>query len=194
MKAKLGGSWMVTLPLVVLAVAYVMFVYLPGRKALAELQTQIENKRQVLDRSRLQLQAIVPTQLSLSRAEQYVAQWEKAAPHISDTSALFGMIHELANDSNLVTTRFDPDPPVKRDTLTQIPVSFDVSGSFADLFDFLTKLESLPIRIWVEMLKVNSTGKNTQPGEKIAVAIKLVVFTSNSENSDYVKHAEQPIN
>ena len=135
----------------------------------------------------------MPTQLSVSRAEQYTAKWEKTAPCIRDTSALYGMIHELANDSNLVTTRFDPEPPVKRDTISQIPLSFDVSGSFADLYGFLTKLESLPIRTWVESLKLTSTGKDTKNGEKISVALKLVVFTSNSENSDYVKHAEQPI-
>jgi hypothetical protein len=39
-----------------------------------------------------------------------------------------------------------------------------------------------------------STGKNAKAGEKIAVELKLVVFISNSENSDYVRHAEQPIN
>ena len=55
MKLNRGGSWMVTLPVAVLAAAYVMLVYLPGRKAIAELQTQIESKRQILERSRLQL-------------------------------------------------------------------------------------------------------------------------------------------
>ena len=39
------GNWIVTLPLAAAAVAYVMLGFLPGRKAIGELQQQVQQKQ-----------------------------------------------------------------------------------------------------------------------------------------------------
>ena len=190
MKLKLGGSWIVTLPVVVLAAAYFMLVYLPQRKMIAELQQQVETKRQTLEQARIQVQSVVPTQARLSGAQQYIAKWEKTVPCPSDTSVLYAMIHQLLDDNKLAATRFDPEPPVKHDSITQFPISMEVNGSFADVYSFLDWLELMPLRIWVESLKISANGRHTKDGERIAADIKLVVFAGNFEKSDYVKHSE----
>ena len=42
------GSWLVTIPMVAIAVVQITFVYFPGRRAVAELRKDIEHKQRVI--------------------------------------------------------------------------------------------------------------------------------------------------
>lgn len=194
MKPHRVGSWFVTLPVAALGLAYLWFGFLPGHKAIAELREQVKSKQQLLEQSQLQGQAAAAIRQTLADTRAYVQKWRPASQSVQNTPALCGSIHQLACDAHLTTTRFDPQPPQKRDSFSQVPINIQAIGTFAGVYGFLTQLEGLPFRVWVDSVSLTMPEKLGQDAGKIAADIKLVVFINNPESSDYVNPAARPIN
>jgi Tfp pilus assembly protein PilO len=172
------------------AVAYVVLVFVPGHKAIMELRARIVAKRsQVLQVGSL-ASAIELSKKDLARAKACIAAWDANAPNEKDLAVLFGRINELAKAAGAVNTRFEPEPVRRRERLVEIPLSIGLLGSFGQIEAFVHSLERLPATIWVDSVKIAST-KDAEP---VQGEVRLVVFTANSENSDYVKLAGKPIN
>jgi Tfp pilus assembly protein PilO len=188
-KGGSNGKW-VLVALGAAAVAYVLLVLAPNHRAIMELRELILVKRgQVLQGAGIAL-AIETSKKDLARAKACIAAWDTNAPKEKDRAVLFGKINELAKTAGVVSTRFEPEPVTRRDRLVEIPLTIGVTGSFAQIEAFLYSLERLPVTSWVDSLKLAS-GKD---GHSVTGEIKVVIFTVNSEISDYVKVAEKPIN
>ena len=190
MKAKSSGP-IILASLGAATVAYVALLYLPGRKAIAETRSQIEMKRREVANAVLLAPTLAQTRADLARAKDRIAAWESKTTDSRGMAVLFGRINELVKASGAVTPRFDPDRERRRQRIVEIPLSIGVAGTFGQIQEFLRALEGLSTTIWIESLKMTAVGKD---GGSVQVEIKLVVFTDNSENSDYAKHSTQPIN
>lgn len=189
MKSKPSGL-VVLVALGAAAVAYVMLVFLPGHKVIVGMREQIETKRRQVVLSGTAEAAIAATQKDLARAKACIAAWDSKSPSDKDLAGLFGRINELVRDSGAVNTRFEPEPVRRRERLIEIPLSIGLLGSYSQIDRFISSLEGLPATIWVETAKI-AAGKD---GAIVQGEVRLVVFTVNSDKSDYVKVAGKPIN
>jgi Tfp pilus assembly protein PilO len=181
------SSWVVTLSLAAMAVAYLTLLWMPGYRAVQALREQVEAKRMFIGQSTGLSAALFKVQKELDRAEATAARWEKVAPRKRDIPRLYGKIDAAAKDAHLAIARFDPQPFVTYEKLQEIPITMSCSGTFAQIFSFLRKIEGLPTTIWVESMRLeraSSTTKNVQ------CEVNLVVFSDNSQNSDYAKHSD----
>ena len=181
------SSWTVTLPLAAIAVAYVSLVWLPGRRAIREVQDQVETKRQFVTQATGLSQALALSQRELDKAEVVVARWEQAAPRKRAIPALYGKINALAKDAGLAIARFDPQPFVVHEKIEEIPIAVGCSGRFAQVFDFLRGIEMLPATVWVESIRLEKTDKDAKD---VRCELDLVVFSDNPQSSDYAKRAD----
>jgi Tfp pilus assembly protein PilO len=181
------SSWSVTLPLAAIALAYVSLVWLPGRRAIREVQDQVETKRQFVAKAADLPQALALSQRELDKAEAVVARWEKAAPRKRSIPALYGKINALAKDAGLAVARFDPQPFVVHEKVREIPIVVNCSGRFGQVFEFLRTVETLSATVWVESIKLEKTDKDAKD---VRCELNLVVFSDNPRSSDYTKHAE----
>jgi Tfp pilus assembly protein PilO len=172
------------------AVAYVVLVFVPGHKAIAQMREQIETKRRQVVLSGTSGAAIETTRKDLARAKACIAAWDAKSPSVTDLAALFGRINALVKSSGAINTRFEPEPVRRRERLIEIPLSIGLLGSYPQIDQFLCSLEGLPATLWVDSAKIVAM-KN---GATVHGEIRLVVFTVNSDNSDYVKVAGKPIN
>jgi Tfp pilus assembly protein PilO len=172
-------------------VAYAMLLYVPNHKAIAETRRQIETKRQEVAQATMLASTLALAKKDLARAKEPIAAWNSTTTDARQMALLFGRINDLVKSSGAVTTRFDPERERRRQRIVEIPLSLGIAGTFAQIQEFLRSLERLPTTIWIESLKMAVAGKD---GSSILAEIKLVVFTGNSENSDYVKYSTQPIN
>ena len=187
MKTKVHrGSWIVTVPLAAASIAYIMLVFLPGRRAIGEARDQIEQKQDYITRA-AGLPALRAAQQALEKTQAYNTTWEEHAPAQGRLSALYGRIHALAEAAGTTTTRFDPEPLVSYDNLLQIPLVVGCTGSFAQVCEFLRGLEGLQATIWMESVDLEHL---VGVGESITCELNLVVFVDNPEISDYAKHSE----
>jgi len=181
------GSWIVTIPLVGAALAYLLLFFLPGRRAVGELKEQIETKREYIKKSAGLAKALLAVQQQLGKAEAYNTRWLEHAPARRDLAALYGRINQLAWSSGTVVTRFDPERIRARAKLQEIPLSMGCMGSFRQIYEFLRSLETLPQEIWVKELSLE---KRDTPKGFVTCELSLAVFADNPEDSDYVKHSE----
>ncbi len=171
------SSWIVTLSLAAIAVVYMTIVWMPGRKAILEMQSQIDAKRTFLTQSTTQSAALLGIQKELDRTKTVVTQWENAAPKKKNLAKLFGTIDSLAKDAHLAVSRFDPQPFVLHEKLREIPLAIKCSGSFAEIFNFIRQVESLPVALWVDSLRIE---RPSQDGKNTECEVSLVVFSNNS--------------
>ena len=175
------GDWLLTIPLAAAAVAYVVFVFLPGRRATGELNEQIDSKQETIDQAQCLHQGLLDTQKEVDKTKDYTSQWVERAPSRGELSLLHAKIRELAVAAGTTITRFDPERAQIHGFLREIPLSVGCSGEFAQVFKFLRGLESLPPTIWINELVLEKM--NTTEGH-VSCELELVVFTNNPENSD----------
>ena len=181
------GSWFLTLPLAAAAVAYIAFSFLPNRRATGKAREQIRQKQDFVVQAGSLAEVLRSVEEQLEESQSYNAAWEQHAPIERELSALYGKIHELARSAGTNITRFDPEPPVRYERISFVPLAVGCDGSFADICGFLEALEGLPPAIWVNELDVSRTGRVEEP---VACLLALAVFTLNPENSDYVDRSE----
>jgi Tfp pilus assembly protein PilO len=175
------SSWMLTMLPAAVAVAYVVFAFLPGRRAIADLRDQVAQKQNYVGQFEDVAKALAAAERELERTQTYTKAWKQRAPTDEDRSALYGRINALAKQADTVTTRFDPKPVNPHSHVRELPLTMACSGTFAQVHEFLRSLESLPVAIWVESLVIKRTGET---GGCVTCETSLLVFTDNPENSD----------
>jgi len=181
------GSWLVTLPLALLAVGYLMLFYLPGRRAISRATDQVEERRQVLDQSTGLLGVIHVAQQETGKADRFVRQWEANCPPIAELSQLYGEIYALAEAAGAGVTRFDPEAIVRGERIVKIPLKMGCQGRFEQLFAFLAGLEGLRYEVWITDLRMERVAEDR---ENTSCELSLLVFAGNSGNSDYVEQTD----
>ena len=187
MSKQLGrGSWLVTVPLAASALAYMVFLYVPTRSVIAELEEQIATRQEYLAH-------VAPLSASAAFAQEELRgtlahnrRWIQSSPAPGEMSHFYARIHELAGGAGAVITRFDPDKPVYHQLIRETPLSIGVTGTFADVFRFLQGVESLGEEVWVNYIVMEKpAGRQDSEGR-----VNLAVFSVNSDISDYVEHSD----
>jgi len=176
------GNWIVTLSIIAAAAIYLTLVWLPGRRTIKAMQAQLGNKQQFIDQATDMPTALVAAQRELQENEAAVAQWENAAPRRKELPTLYGDINALAKDAGLAITRFDPQPFQTHEQIREIPLTIGCTGTFAQVFDFLREVESMPATIWSKLLRIE---KIEGTRGDVQCELDLVIFSNNPQNSDY---------
>jgi Tfp pilus assembly protein PilO len=181
------SSWLVTLPLAAIAVAYLALVWSPGRKAIKQTREQVADKQKVVAQSADLSAKLISAQQELEKDEAVVRRWEEAAPKKRDIPGFCGKITALAKTAHLEVTRFDPQPAIIHEKLQQIPMAMTCMGTFAQVYEFLRAIEAVPTTIWVESMRLEKTALNKKG---IQCELNLAVFSNNPQNSDYARHSD----
>jgi hypothetical protein len=181
------GSWIVTLPLGVIAAAYIMGVYLPNHRVIGELRRDAAEKQDFIDEAAQTNTAIGSGKRTLEKTLAYTTAREQLAPHEKEMSLLYGRIHEAARAAGASPSRFDPQAVAAFDTFRRTKVVVGCSGSFLQIYEFLRRLEGMPAAIWVDSVRIDKKGDS---GGEIGCEVDLAIFADNSESSGYAKHMD----
>jgi Tfp pilus assembly protein PilO len=176
------NSWIVIVPVAVIAAAYVYCFYLPGRKAIADLRDQIRAKHDFVMDSEQSTRSLRAGKEELEKTEAYVATCRRCTPEEKDLGDILGMIHVSAGKAKVRVTRFDPQPATSYERLRRVPVTVGLVGQFGDIHQFLANLEAMPRYIWVSSVKMDVDAKS---GKEVVGEISVVIFVSNSDGSGY---------
>jgi Tfp pilus assembly protein PilO len=176
------GSWLVTIPLVAIAVIHIMFVFFPGRKVISQLRMEIESRQLYISNAGNVSAKLAAAQQDLLEAKSYIEKWRHAAFIVHRLPVLYGNINNLSKQAGTAITRFEPQMFLELGLIRQIPIHMACTGTIAKIHEFIRSLESLPQTIWLDSLKYQKSGQN---GENVLCEINLVVFSDNPKNSDY---------
>jgi Tfp pilus assembly protein PilO len=176
------GSWLVTIPLVAIAVIHIVFVFFPGRNVITRLRAEIESRQLYISNADGISAALAAAQQELLEARTYIENWQRTALMVHRLPVLYGNINNISNRAGTGTTRFEPQMLIEMGLIRQIPIHMACTGTFAQIHEFIRSLESLPQTIWIDSLQFNKTGQN---GGNVLCEIDLVVFSDNPKISNY---------
>ncbi|MFW5693434.1 MAG: type 4a pilus biogenesis protein PilO [Thermoguttaceae bacterium] len=186
-RTPVRGSWIITVAIAAGAVAYVLLVFLPGRQTARELESQIAERQECLAHAQSIGTALAAAEEELRLARQYRDRWRQGAPSATHLSDLYARIHQLEKQSGVRTTRFDPQPIVPKESITEVPVSIGWVGTFGDVCRLLHGLERIPAAIWVQKIHIE---KAAGTAKHVQCQADLVIFADNREKSDYAEKSD----
>lgn len=174
-------SMIATVLAAVASIAYVFFVFLPGQKAIGELRRELTEKQQyIIDADRLS-QAIEQVEHDFDAGRQFTTQWKEAAPSESELAAMLGRITEETRASGSTIVRLDRRPISRLETIWYVPVVLECRGSFAEVFELVRRVESLPQDVWITDLHLE---RGSEDAEAVHAELVLTIFADNSEKLD----------
>ncbi len=176
------GSWLVTIPLVAIALIHIVFVFFPGHKAITQLRREIEYRQQYINNAVDASAALNAAKQDLADVKSYVDNWRHVAATVHRLPVLYGHINNLSKQAGTTTTLFEPQVIVQLGLIRQIPIHMACTGTFAQNYEFIRSIESLPQVIWIDTLRFDKARQN---GENISCEINLVVFSDNPKISNY---------
>lgn len=177
------GSWLVTIPLVAIAVVHITFVFIPGHRAVAQLRKEIEYRQRNINDIKNVSTALADARQELGAVKSYIDNWRQSASSVHRLPVLYGNINKLSKQAETTTTRFEPQLIVELQRIRQIPINMACTGTFAQLYEFVRSLECLPQTIWINSLRFNKDGQN---GGNILCEINLVIFSDHLNISNYI--------
>lgn len=169
-----------------LAVLYTIFVFLPAQRKVAALQVKKgELMQYVANRTKIGDQIEQANQRH-QQALRMTAAWQEHAPEATELGRMLSSITQHARQAEVTLQRFDPQPQQPLKSLIQQPISVALEGSFAQVFDFLHRIESLPHRVWISNLTLSVSSED---GETLRAEMTLTIFADLAENSESAKSA-----
>jgi Tfp pilus assembly protein PilO len=174
-------SWLITALLASLAVAYVTFVFVPAQAKISKLRGGLNERRQHI----LQAQGLVlPVEQmakQVVKTRQISDQWRAAAPSHAELAETFAQLTAEAKTAGVSLERLDPRPPEEMQVLSQHAVTVQFRGQFAQVFDFLGRVEQLPGSVWTTHLRL--AGSESSPAT-LQGELTLTIFVDRTGSAD----------
>jgi Tfp pilus assembly protein PilO len=174
-------TWLVTVPIALGASAYVWFVFLPGKRAIAELNGELETKQMFAASAGRTAAAIRQLETLSQDTQAYATEHRLPSASSADMARLYGAIAEAMREAGVRTTRFAPEPAVKYDQMQRTPVRVGCVGSFDEVSALLSQLEQLPYRVWIESVTMQP---EREDGKAVRCEATLGIFVDNSVSSN----------
>ena len=169
-------QWLVPAAILGVAAAYLLLVYLPGRRAVSDLRKELETKQQPVATAGAVVAALATCDRELNETQAFVNDWKKKNSAEHGMTSLFAEIHRLAKQAGVTPVRFEPHATQTLETLQRGSLSLACTGTYPQIHDFLFRVERLPHSLWVESVQVKKSGETT---ENVLAEVSLVVFTGN---------------
>jgi Tfp pilus assembly protein PilO len=174
-------TWMITALLAALAVSYVIFIFLPMQRSIRTLRSELQEKRQHVLQGQSLTAPILRSRQQLAETKEVCLQWQAAAPSAGELAQHFARITQQAKAAAVTVGRFEPQPAVEMQMLSQHNVTVHFQGSFAQTFDFLARLEQLPGTVWFRDMRLTG-GDEKQPG--LQGELTLTIFVDRADYAD----------
>jgi len=180
--SALPKSSAVTAALAVGSLCYVLAIFLPAQRTIANLRRELREKQQhVLQSDRLTI-PLRQSEEKLNVVEDFTRREKDHLPNAHELSKSLGLISEQAKLAGAVVRRFDPQPTTSLETLQILPVELSLEGSYLQVFEFVQRLEKLPLAIWVKRMHFGEI--EGKPGS-LTTELTLTIFGEFAEQADF---------
>lgn len=178
---KAKPAWLLAVAAGAAVVAYVLLVFVPGERARAALNDELDQKHQfVIDCHNTEAQ-IAEAETELQRTQSFIAAWHASSPSEARLAHVFVDITRHAESAGVDIVRFEPHGIERMEFLERVPVEMACEGNFLQLFTFLGNLESLSPDFWITQMKIDTVATG---GERLRCELSLAFFADRREISD----------
>jgi len=159
---KLSRSKKITILVVLnIVIAGLLFQFLikPAMASIGGLEGQLMELRGQIDENRRIASDIPRFQAEKEELEKRLNEAVAQLPNEKEIPNLIDSISKAGNESGLTVSLFEPRPEVSKGFYAEVPVSMDVSGTYASLFDFCDQVSKLSRIVNITGIKVSSGGQ-----------------------------------
>lgn len=174
------GSWLITAPLMALAVAYFFLVFRPVRGEITALKLELQSVTDFTSEAQAKVARVHTMRQAVERADKYLVECREGLPRSSDVGAVYGRISSLADAAQLTVSRFAPGSPTDLAAIRTVPLELLCRGTFEEIWALLEGLENLDDVVWVEKAEIET---RQDKSEELQLELILVVFVGRGENS-----------
>jgi len=175
------NSWIITVAIAAGTVGYLTLLFSPGMRGIAGLRQELRTKQDFVG----QAERLRPTTFKLHQDSTAVAKYnEEWAARIikpAELSRLYGELNGLIKDSGASTARFEPLTPEPYASFRKLPVKLGIEGSFVQLQNVVSRIESLAAFVWIEEIKIEGSQESGRPTK---AELTLGMFVDNPKKSD----------
>lgn len=162
------------------AVAYALLVFVPMQQSIAGTHRQLRDQRAQIVQSLTLVQRIRELEEQFAATEQFNLAWQNKAPASQHVASVFADVIRHAKESGAEVMSLSPQAERPLETISRIPVSLTVEGSYHSLHALLACLEGMTGVVWVDEIQLQPKEKGAS---RLACTIKLVIFSKRSEIS-----------
>lgn len=165
--------------LVLATIGAVIFVFLglvfrPLRKSATFHREEVANKRMEITKTMELIPKFTELKTERERVQEYIDTQAVLLPKSAEIARVLGSITTIAAESNIRILDFTPQPRRAHKAIGQTKLSLKASGQFAQIHEFVNRLEQLAPAIWIRTLTLN----RIEDGAAVSTEISLVIFSS----------------
>src|SRR5437764_6815604 len=174
------NSWFITIPVLAVSLAFVFWFYRPTQTQIRDMQAELQENEATVAAATSLPADIERTNRELATTRAFVSAWRQTATG-RKLAAVCGDLAGLITAAGAKATKLEPEPAVRYQYLTKVPLTLACEGTFPQIHRVLHQLEQMPQTIWVEDLRIVREGKDTAT---VSCLLKLVIFTGQSNLAD----------
>ena len=149
-----------------------------------ELKGDFEKKSNDLARARQSVADLPRFQAEFAALHE---RYEMAAELLPTDKEMPGVLRRLTlagQQCGIQFESFRPDPEVRKDHYTEVPIQLKIVGGYHQVGQFLAEVANMPRIMKVSNLQVNTNPKaNDDPGMTTACDLVITVYTLNPEGA-----------
>ncbi|WP_273845752.1 type 4a pilus biogenesis protein PilO [Rubrobacter calidifluminis] len=152
---------------VLVVVAYYVFLLGPARSRYARLQRQHSSKQAELARLESSVAHLNRVKQQSPRIQRQLLQLDKRLPNSPQIPTLLVQLQEISRASGVTQLSIkpgSPEPPVGGGDFSRIPITMSFEGSYDQMQDFYTRLLNLARLVSVTQVTYQPAGGTTGAG------------------------------
>ena len=146
-----------------MVVAFIFVIFLPGKKACAEIKREIADANKSIQEIPLRVAEVESLKKEIRKRQDYLKETDRLMPVDADLHAVIRQVAYLARNSNLDDGPLKPQPSIQHETYRVIPYQLSFTGDFRGIATFLHGLESQDRLFTVEEFDLTSRDES-RPG------------------------------
>ena len=168
--------------MILMVAFFLLAVYMPGQEACDEAKAEIKNSERMISEIPLRVAELEKLNADLRERHDYLEQVSHLVPNTPDLHGVIRDAASLARQNHLSVTRLEPRDSVDRETIAFQPFHVTLSGTFADLINFLHGIESCDRLYKIESLALSR--EHGEAGQIVECNVDFFVFFGRTESPE----------
>ena len=169
------AQWTMTLVMVTLIAAFLLFAFVPGRRRQRELRTQIADKTRELDANQSRANNLLTLAKDVERLQLKLERQNKVLPKTAELGEFIGMLTPARQQFQIKKFVHQVGTIKKQDLFGEVPITMTFEGDFPNVFGFLRQLEEMQRLTRIKTLNVRCRDPRTG---QVEVSLAMNIYFS----------------
>jgi Tfp pilus assembly protein PilO len=169
------AQWTMTLVVVTLLAAFLLFAFVPGRRRQGDLRARIDDKARELDTNQARASNLLTLAKDVERLQGKLEKQNKKLPRTAELGEFIGNLTPARQQYQIKKFVHQVGTIRRQELFGEIPITMSFEGDFLNVFGFLRELEGMQRLTRVKSLTVRC--KDPKTGQ-VDVSMAMNIYFS----------------